>query len=72
MGLNNNYSYQHLWTRFVTSSRWLSGVSSGIVIERYIKGSGSNSGRKVRKNVDRGVAVMVLGVWMDNRKRRER
>ena len=48
MGCNNNYSHQHLWVGFLTSSRWLSGESSGIVIGLYIKGSGSNSGRKVR------------------------
>ena len=51
VGRNNNYSYQHLWVGFQTSSRWLSGESSGIVIGLYIKGSGSNSGRKVRLTV---------------------
>ena len=47
MGRNKNYSYQHLWVRFVTGSRWLSGESSGLVIGPYIRGSGSNSGRNV-------------------------
>ena len=49
----NNYSYQHLWVRAVTSFRWLSGESSGIVIGRYIKDSGLNSGRNVRHTVTR-------------------
>ena len=48
VGRNNNYSYQYLWVGFVTCYRWLSRENSGIVIGRYIKGGGSDSGRKVR------------------------
>ena len=67
MGRNINYSYQHLCVGIVTSSRWLSGESSEIVIRRYIKNSGSNYVRKVSKKnriCRQGVAVVVLGVWI--------
>ena len=64
-----NYSCQHIWRRLVASSRWLNGESSGIMIGRFIEGSGSKSGRKIRHNVKRkfvsricrqGMAVIVL------------
>ena len=64
VGRNNNYSHQHLWVGFVTKSRWLNGESFGMVIALYIKGSGSNSGRKVRLTVKEKLEVgFVYRVW---------
>ena len=61
MGRNNNYSYQHLWVGFLTSSRWLSGESSGMVI--WQKGKTYYKRKFVSRICRQGVAVVVLEVW---------
>ena len=57
------------WSKLWDSNRT---INQGQWFELWQKGKTSCKRKNVCRICRQGVAVIVLGVWMDNRKRRER